>query len=142
MSSLNKTVGFTLVELMVVVLIVGILAAVAFPSYNEYVKKARRGDGTETLLAAAQSFEVYRGRTATYPSSLDLVNLDTESPEGFYGNLTILAPTTDCPISSCYVIQIDAQNLQEDDDIQAFRLSSTGVEQRLEDGTWQTNWRE
>jgi type IV pilus assembly protein PilE len=142
MSSLNKTLGFTLVELMVVVLIVGILAAVAFPSYTQYVRKARRGDGTETLLAAAQSFEVYRGRTATYPDSLTLVNLGTESPEGYYGNLTIIDPTADCPISSCYVIQIDAQNQQADDDIKAFRLSSTGVEQRFEDGAWQTNWRE
>jgi type IV pilus assembly protein PilE len=142
MISHYKTAGFTLVELMVVVLIVGILAAIALPSYDRYVTKARRGDGTETLLAAAQAFEVYRGRAATYPESLDLVNLGTNSPEGYYGNLTILEPTAACPISSCYVIQIDAQNLQAKDDIKAFRLSSTGVEQRLEDSAWQTNWRE
>jgi type IV pilus assembly protein PilE len=137
----HKTAGFTLVELMVVVAIVGIIAAIALPSYEKYVLKARRGDGTETLLATAQSFEVYRGRSATYPESLDLVNLGTESPEGYYGNLTIIDPTADCPISSCYVIQIEAKNQQTSDTIQAFSLSSTGVEKRLEGGSWQTNWR-
>ncbi|MEW8534684.1 MAG: type IV pilin protein [Candidatus Thiodiazotropha endolucinida] len=142
MNSSLKTPGFTLVELMVVILIVGVLAAIAFPSYDEYVKRARRGDGTETLLAAAQSFEVYRARTATYPDDIALVNLNDESPDGYYGNLTVLEPTDDCPIVSCYVIQIDAQNRQAYDDITAFRLSSSGVEGRYEDGAWQTNWRE
>ncbi|WP_369158435.1 type IV pilin protein [Candidatus Thiodiazotropha sp. LNASS1] len=142
MSSNLKSTGFTLVELMVVILIVGILAAIAFPSYDEYVKRARRGDGTETLLAAAQSFEVFRARTATYPNDIALVNLNDESPDGYYGNLTVLDPTVDCPIVSCYIIQIQAQNQQANDDITAFRLSSSGVEERYEDGAWHTNWRE
>jgi type IV pilus assembly protein PilE len=140
MISHPKTAGFTLVELMVVVLIVGVLAAIAFPSYDAYIKKARRSDGTETLLAAAQSFEVYRARTATYPNDIDLVNLGDESPDGYYGNLTVVEPTADCPIVSCYVIEIQAQDQQADDDITAFRLSSAGVEQRFEDGAWHTNW--
>ncbi|MCU7878644.1 MAG: prepilin-type N-terminal cleavage/methylation domain-containing protein [Candidatus Thiodiazotropha sp. (ex Lucinoma borealis)] len=142
MSSHQNNSGFSLVELMVVVLIVGIIAAIAFPSYDEYVKRARRGDGTETLLAAAQSFEVYRARMATYPDDIALVNLNAESPEGYYGNLTILAPTVGCPIVSCYVIQVQPQNAQAHDDVQGFRLSSTGIEQRLENSVWHTNWRE
>ena len=41
--------GFTLVELMIVVAIIGVLAAVAYPSYDKYVTKARRSDAHQLL---------------------------------------------------------------------------------------------
>jgi type IV pilus assembly protein PilE len=141
MSSHHKIAGFTLIELMVVVLILGILAAIAFPNYSAQVNKSRRGDGMDTLLAAAQSLEVYRGHTATYPNDIALAGLNSNSPDGYYGSLSIIDPTDDCPIVSCYVIQINAQNQQANDNITAFRLSSSGVKQRQVDGTWHTNWR-
>lgn len=46
--------GFTLIELMIAVVIAGILAAVAYPSFVSYVQKARRADAKAALLAAAQ----------------------------------------------------------------------------------------
>jgi type IV pilus assembly protein PilE len=46
--------GFTLIELMISVAIVAILAAVAFPSYTQYVAKARRADARNQLLQVAQ----------------------------------------------------------------------------------------
>lgn len=53
----NKSHGFTLIELMIVVAIVGILASIAYPSYLEYVAKSRRSDARTTLMAAAQWME-------------------------------------------------------------------------------------
>ena len=41
---MTKSKGFTLIELMIVVAIIGIIAAVAYPSYQEQVAKSRRGD--------------------------------------------------------------------------------------------------
>ena len=43
--------GFTLIELMIVVVVIGILAAVAWPSYQEYLKRSRRSDAQSLMLS-------------------------------------------------------------------------------------------
>jgi len=53
----NKNTGFTLIELMVVVAIVGIIAAIALPSYLESVNKSRRGEARAEMTTMAQQLE-------------------------------------------------------------------------------------
>ena len=50
----NRVLGFTLIELMIVVAIVAILASIAMPSYSSYVARARRADARAQLVMAAQ----------------------------------------------------------------------------------------
>ena len=66
----HKQQGFTLIELMIVVAVVGILTAIALPSYNEYIRRGHRADARAGLLQTQQWLE--RGSTATgvYPTTL------------------------------------------------------------------------
>ncbi|WP_426107901.1 type IV pilin protein [Massilia sp. TSP1-1-2] len=58
--------GFTLIELMIVLAIAGLLAAVAYPSYASYMTGARRMEGQTALLAALQKQERYYAQQNTY----------------------------------------------------------------------------
>lgn len=63
---LKKHNGFTLIEVMIVVAIVGILAAIAYPSYQEQVRKSRRADCAGELTLLANAMERFFTLNGTY----------------------------------------------------------------------------
>lgn len=69
--------GFTLIELMIAVAIVGILAAVAIPSYMSQTRKNRRADAFSAITAIEQAEERWRANNTSYTSALT-----TASPNG------------------------------------------------------------
>ena len=82
----RREVGFTLIELMIVVAIIAILATIAFPAYNDYVRKARRADAQANMLDIQIKQERYRGYNNSYAtaSSLSSASLVIEENNGYY----------------------------------------------------------
>jgi type IV pilus assembly protein PilE len=62
----RRAAGITLVELMFVLVIVGILVALAYPSYVEYVRKGKRGDAQHLLMNWAVNQEIFRSNNINY----------------------------------------------------------------------------
>jgi type IV pilus assembly protein PilE len=128
--------GFNLIELMIAVAVVGILGAIAYPSYVDSVRKSRRSDAQASLMEAAQKLEAHRARHATYTLTLADAKISATSPEGYY---TIAV--AGCPISSCYTLTATPTGTQAEDRVKGFRLDSTGKKELSQDGSeWTDGW--
>lgn len=79
-----KQRGFTLLELMIVLVVLGILASVALPSYQNYVKSSRARAATADLVALSAAVENVFQRTLTYPSGLEDINTWRPSNDDFF----------------------------------------------------------
>ncbi len=70
MAKATRQQGITLIELMIVIGIIGILVAIAAPSYSQYVRTARRAEAQQELLKAAAELEKLYGRRGSYTGAL------------------------------------------------------------------------
>lgn len=83
----KKQKGFTLIEMMIVVTVLAIISAIAYPSYTKYVLRGKRAEGRAALLDAAAREERYYSDTNQY-AALATALIDNNSENGHY-NLSI-----------------------------------------------------
>lgn len=103
--------GITLIELCLAVVIMAVLASIAYPSYVQFVLRSHRVEATEALLALASRQELYFSEQRRYSDSLaDLGLNESLTPSGRYQlSVQVLAE------GMGFLLQADAQGLQSQD---------------------------
>ena len=125
-----RSVGFTLVELMIVVVIIGVLAAIAYPSYQSYIRKSKRADAHALLTEIAAREERYYSNSSpptytTNPTQLGYTASPAPSPDGYW-SATVTATTN---IANDFTITATAGGTKGHTDAQCtnITLNSLGV---------------
>ncbi|WP_024298027.1 type IV pilin protein [Methylomicrobium lacus] len=119
MKTNKTTAGFTLIEVMVTLAIISILAAIALPSYTEYVKKGRRSDAKAGLLNVQMAQEKYRANHISY-GTLAQIGVPATSPDGNYTLAVTSATATN------YTATATPKDLQAGDKCGTFAVNSSG----------------
>lgn len=126
--SKRRVAGFTLIEVMIAVAIIGILAAIAYPSYQEYIKKSRRTEAQVALLELAQFMERHytakggylaSGRTGASPT-LPFTEAPKDGSQKSY-TLSLSAAT-----ARTYTLQGVPKNSMAGDKCGTFTVTNTG----------------
>ena len=109
---ISKHLGFTLVELLITVAIVGILAGVAYPSYTDYVTRSNRSEAQRELMRFANLQEQVFVDTRAYASNMKGLGQSTEKTTTGSTNYQIMVSAQ---TSTSFTLTAEAKNNQVND---------------------------
>jgi len=118
----QKMLGFTLLELMIVIAIIAILAAIAYPSYQDSVRKARRGDAQADLVELANFLERRFTESNEYDGSNAATTLTASGITSNYYTYTFPTFT-----AAAFILQAAPTGDQANDSCGTMSLSSTNA---------------
>lgn len=123
--------GFTLIEIVIVVVIVGVLAMVALPAYQDSVRKGQRSDAKVGLLAAAGRMEQFMLDRGTYTDDMEDIGYAADPMISDEGHYSIDAEAcADGDLTTCYVLTATPRStspLADDAACTTFVLANTGA---------------
>ena len=118
----RSTRGFSLTELLIVIVIVGILAAIGLPAYQQYSRASKRSDAHEGLLRMAQLQERFFTDNNAYATNASQLGyaVDTPPTQGGYWTMSITSG------GATYTLQAVPRAPHEDADCLTITLNSAG----------------
>lgn len=130
----RRAAGFTLVELMVVVAILGILAAIAYPAYQQYVLRANRAEAQAVLTETAQFMERYFTTNGTYVGAALLSNVSPKNASGAKVSYNISFSAG--PAATSFTLQAAPTGNQTSDSCGTMTLAHTGAQTPSTGNCW------
>jgi type IV pilus assembly protein PilE len=136
---MKTTSGFSLIELMIVLVIIGVLLGISLPAYQGYVLQSHRADGQSALLDIASRQERFVAQNNTYTAEVSAVTglgLGRITSQENYYNMTVAACATGT-IATCYLITATAAGRQVNDaDCLTITYDSAGVKSGTTADCW------
>ena len=106
----KRILGFTVIELMIVVMIVAILVALAYPSYIQYVRKSKRGDAQQMLMNWSVNQEIWRSNNTAYAGAGDITPPCSQVGADCDYGFTVAAGTTTYTLTATALEGNDQEN--------------------------------
>ena len=129
----TRASGFSLIEVMVVIAIVGILASIALPAYNDHTRKTRRAAGTACVSAVAQAMERYYTTALTYVGAPAVATMTARCDPDV---LTFYTITTGGLAAKTFTVSAAPTGKQAGDECGTLTLNQAGVKSPSTAGCW------
>jgi type IV pilus assembly protein PilE len=131
----HRIAGFSLIEMLIVVVIVGIITSIAYPNYTRYITRSHRTDAESVLLQLAAQQEKYYLQNGTYGTTAQIGI--TTSEHGYY-SVAIVAGTGG--LAAAYTATATATSSQGNDtQCTKFTITQSGAKGAVDSGSTPTD---